>query len=109
MPRAFDPPSGFLVTANNRVVSDDHPDYLCTDCHPPYRARRIADRLAELPAATGHDMRSIHADSHSFTAREFIARLSPLPATAGPAAALCDLIIAWGPLQSRNFNAGPGP
>ena len=105
MPRAFDPPSGFLVTANNRVVPDDHPDYLCTDCHPPYRARRIADRLAELPAATVDDMSGIHADSHSFTAREFIARLSRLPAIEGPAAALRDLIIGWDARMSADSKA----
>ena len=105
MPRAFDPPSGFLVTANNRVVSDDHPDYLCTDCHPPYRARRIADRLAELPAATVDDMSSIHADSHSFTAREFIARLSRLPAIEGPATALRDLITGWDARMSADSKA----
>jgi penicillin amidase len=95
MPRAFDPPSGILVTANNRVATDDGPDYLCTDCHPPYRARRIADRLTELAAATVADMSSIHADTHSFTAREFIARLNRLPPTEGPAGALRDLIAGW--------------
>ena len=95
MPRAFDPPDGILVTANNRVATDDGPDYLCTDCHPPYRARRIADRLAGLAAATAADMGSIHADTHSFTAREFMTRLSRLPATEGPAGALCDLIANW--------------
>jgi penicillin G amidase len=105
MPRAFDPPRGFLVTANNRVVADDHPDYLCTDCHPPYRARRIADRLAELPAATVGDMSSIHADTHSFTAREFIARLSRLPAIEGPATALRDLIVGWDARMSAGSKA----
>jgi penicillin amidase len=105
MPRAFDPPEGFLVTANNRVVTDENPDYLCTDCHPPYRARRIADRLAELPAATVGDMGSIHGDTHSFTAREFIARLNRLPAIEGPAAALRDLIAGWDACMAANSKA----
>ncbi|WP_315831688.1 penicillin acylase family protein [Bradyrhizobium prioriisuperbiae] len=95
MPRAFDPPSGFLVTANNRVAADDPENYLCTDCHPPYRARRIAERLAGLPAATVEDMAGIHADTVSLTAREFIARLGRLLTVEGPAAALRDLIIGW--------------
>jgi penicillin amidase len=51
MPRAIDPPGGVIVTANNRVVADDHPDYLCTDCHPPHRARCILERLWR-PAST---------------------------------------------------------
>ncbi|WP_246791302.1 penicillin acylase family protein [Bradyrhizobium commune] len=105
MPRAFDPPEGFLVTANNRVVTDENPDYLCTDCHPPYRAKRIAERLTELPAATANDMGSIHADTHSFTAREFIARLNRLPAIEGPAAALRDLIVNWDARMAANSKA----
>ena len=39
MPCIIDPPGGVIVTANNRVVADDHPDYLCTDCHPPLPRR----------------------------------------------------------------------
>ena len=105
MPRAFDPTGGFLVTANNRVVADDHPDYLCTDCHPPYRAQRIADQLAKLPAATVGDMSGIHADTHSFTAREFITRLGRLPAIAGAAAALRDLITGWDAQMSADSKA----
>ena len=40
-----DPARGYLVTANNRVVSaiDGTGDYFCTDTHPPYRARRIEE------------------------------------------------------------------
>ena len=50
-------PRGFIVTANNRVVADrSTADYLFTDCHPPYRARRVEDAAAELTGATrrGH-------------------------------------------------------
>jgi penicillin G amidase len=105
MPRTFDPACGFLVTANNRVVADDHPDYLCTDCHPPYRAQRIADRLAKLPAATVDDMSHIHADTYSMTAQEFIARLGRLPGLAGAAAALRDLITGWDGQMSADSKA----
>ncbi len=105
MPRTFDPEAGFLVTANNRIVADDHPDYLCTDCHPSYRARRIADRLAELPAATAEDMSGIHADTLSLTALEFIDRLSRLLTLEGPAAALRDLIIGWDGRMSAESKA----
>jgi len=105
MPRAFDPPSGFLATANNRVVTDDFPDYLCTDCHPPYRARRIAVRLAELPAATVEDMSGIHSDTLSLTALEFIARLTRLLTIEGPAAGLRDLIIGWDARMSADSKA----
>jgi penicillin amidase len=95
MPRTFDPPRGFIVTANNRVVADDYPDYLCTDCHPPYRAKRIEARLSELPAATAADMKAIHADDVSLTGLEFREKVAAvMPADEG-ARKLRDLIAGW--------------
>jgi penicillin amidase len=95
MPRTFDPERGYIVTANNRIVTDEHPDYLCTDCHPPYRARRIEQRLAALPAATIEDMRQLHGDDQSVTALEFRARVAELQPTDAGAKRLRDLISAW--------------
>ncbi|WP_207191725.1 penicillin acylase family protein [Paracraurococcus ruber] len=95
MPRLIDPAPGMLVTANNRVVADDHPDYLCTDCHPPYRARRIAELLAD-PARRGvAGAASIHADTLSAPAREMQARLPALDGLPPEAAALRDALLAW--------------
>jgi penicillin amidase len=95
MPRAFDPPRGYIVTANNRVVADDYADYLCTDCHPPYRARRIEARLAELPSATSADMKAIHADDVSLTGLEFRAQVAETAPQNEGARRLRDLIAGW--------------
>ena len=79
MPCVIDPAEGLIVTANNRVAADDHPDYLCTDCHPPYRAARIMQLLREGKAFAVSDAAAIHADTASPTASLFIARLARLP------------------------------
>ncbi|BBK36912.1 peptidase S45 [Allostella sp. ATCC 35155] len=95
MPRVFDPPGGAIVTANNRVVADDHPDYLTTDCHPPYRAARIAALLAGTERWAPEDMAAIHMDTASPNAallRERILRLEPADAAAR---ALRDRLAAW--------------
>ncbi len=64
MPCVIDPQDGLIVTANNRVVSDDFEEYLCTDCHPPYRAARILELLRE--GQTGvDDAGRIHSDTKS--------------------------------------------
>lgn len=47
MPRVVDPPSGFLVTANQRVVGTSYPHVVSTDWASPTRARRIRDLLEE--------------------------------------------------------------
>ena len=64
MPRVDDPARGFIVTANNRVVTaiPETGDYFCTDAHPPYRARRIEQLLTELGPASPQDMATIHRE-----------------------------------------------
>ena len=82
MPVATDPARGFVVTANNRFVAETSGDryYFCTDCHPPWRAQRIEERLAALPAATGDDMAALHLDDVSLAAAVFRPGLAGLPA-----------------------------
>ena len=94
MPRQIDPAAGLIVTANNRVVAQ-HDDYLCTDCHPPHRARCIWQRLAELPRATIADMESVLTDTLSLPARDLVARLGALELTDPAALSLRDRLLAW--------------
>jgi len=94
MPREIDPPAGLVVTANNRIVPDDHPDYLCTDCHPTYRADRVRARLEALSAATVDDMASIHRDTLSRTALELRAWMVAAQ-TDGEAERWRRLLEAW--------------
>ncbi|TYP89588.1 penicillin acylase family protein [Blastococcus xanthinilyticus] len=96
MPRTADPARGYLVTANNRVVADSADGhYLMTDCHPPYRARRVEQRLADLPAATTEDMRAIHGDVLSLSAPVFQRALAAADAPDDRCAGLRDLVVGW--------------
>ncbi len=97
MPRALDPAPGFLVTANNRPVADGHSDYLCTDCHPPHRARRVADLLLSDAALCSVDgAAAVHADTLSRPAIEMQGRLARLAGRLSPAAeALRAELLAW--------------
>lgn len=94
MPRQIDPADGRIVTANNRPVPDDHPDYLCTDCHPTYRADRVRARLEALSSATVDDMASIHRDTLSHTALELRTLMTAAPAE-GEAERWRRLLEAW--------------
>src|SRR5262249_27965277 len=90
-----DPEGGIIVTANNRFVADDHSDYLVTDCHPAYRARRIFDRLAALPAATLPDMVAIHMDDVSLPGIEIRDRIAAATPATPAGRKLRDRIAAW--------------
>src|SRR5205807_7511312 len=41
LPSVVDPPEGFIVTANNRIVPDDYPHHITSEWLDGYRARRI--------------------------------------------------------------------
>ncbi len=94
MPVLHDPEGGLIVTANNRIVAEDFPEYLLTDCHPPYRARRVL-ALLERPALRSPEGAStIHGDVQSQPAADFIARLATMRCE-GAAEALRAELAAW--------------
>ncbi|MBI0538150.1 penicillin acylase family protein [Roseomonas sp. KE2513] len=95
MPRVIDPAEGLIVTANNRVVADDHPDYLCTDCHPPYRAVRILERLRAKPDFGAEDAGAIHGDTLSPNALLLRDRMTAMTPLKGEAEALRARLLAW--------------
>ncbi len=73
VPRNLDPASGFIATANNRIVPLDYPHHLTFDWFAPYRLRRIEQLVG---AREKHDVastRAIQADVLSIPARELMA------------------------------------
>jgi len=97
MPRADDPARGYLVTANNRVVSaiTETGDYFCTDAHPPHRARRIEELIASLGSASPQDMAMIHRDDLSVPGQLFRTALATVTPASASARAVRDLVLAW--------------
>ena len=81
LPTLFDPPSGMIVTANQRIVGTDYPYFLTHSWAQPYRARRIFDLLGEKPKLSAEDFRRILGDVYSIAGvtftREAIKLLRP--------------------------------
>ena len=57
LPEVVDPQSGFLVTANNRIVGDDYPHHITSDWLDGYRAKRIEELLREERRARHRGLR----------------------------------------------------
>ncbi|HEX8097338.1 MAG TPA: penicillin acylase family protein, partial [Pyrinomonadaceae bacterium] len=76
LPHVFDPPSGVIVTANQRVVGQDYPFFLTREWAAPYRARRILDLLQAKQKLTAEDFRAIQADTYSYSAENFVREAS---------------------------------
>ncbi len=100
---------GVIVTANNRVVADGGSDYLCTDCHPPNRARRILERLTQPPGDAAAQAEVIHGDTLSANGLLFRTRLAALPAPVADAAArLRTRLLDWDARMAPDSVAASG-
>jgi penicillin amidase len=71
LPSVYDPPEGFLATANEEINPPGLP-VLVTQLLPGYRKRRVTERLALLPQATLADMQAMQYDLFSLQARELL-------------------------------------
>jgi penicillin amidase len=48
MPRTFNPPAGYVVSANNKIVGKDYPYFISRDWAPPARAERITTMIERM-------------------------------------------------------------
>jgi penicillin G amidase len=71
LPRQFDPPIGFVASANEELYRSDGPP-LHAHGLPDYRKRRLVERLTELPRATIADMQHLQYDVLSLHARDLL-------------------------------------
>ncbi len=77
LPNLYDPPSGLIVTANQRIVGTSYKyPQMSTRASPPWRARRIYDLLNGKTKITMDDVRDVQLDSYNIPlanlAREFV-------------------------------------
>jgi penicillin amidase len=71
LPHVFDPPAGFIVTANQRIVGRDYPYHLTHEWPAPYRARRIHELLQAKQKLEAADFRAIQGDTYSIPGHIF--------------------------------------
>ncbi|HUS17360.1 MAG TPA: penicillin acylase family protein, partial [Chloroflexia bacterium] len=65
LPQSYNPPAGYLVTANNRIAGPDYAHFLGREWATGYRARRIADLLETTPRHTLDSFAAIQNDVYT--------------------------------------------
>jgi acyl-homoserine lactone acylase PvdQ len=99
LPNAFDPPSGFLATANSRVTTDKSPYPLTLEWVDPYRIERIYKLLQGRDGLTPNDMLAVQTDIYSEVDQELAHRFAyAIDHTAGVDDRLrkaADLMRSW--------------
>jgi penicillin amidase len=78
MPEAVDPESGFLVTANNRIVGDEYPHHITSEWLDGFRAERIEQLLRASDEHDIDDFEAMQSDNLSLPGIEAAKRLGRL-------------------------------
>ena len=98
LPVSYNPASGYIVTANNAIVTDDYKHFLSKDWDYGYRAARIAhliERRSATAPLTAQDMREIQMDSEMWIGKQLTAAFVDVEVSgAGPKAAV-ELLRGW--------------
>lgn len=69
LPQLYNPPSGKIVSTNNKIVGDDYPYFLGVDFAPGWRAARAEELLNKKERHTIRDMEEMQLDTHSHYAQ----------------------------------------
>jgi penicillin amidase len=71
LPRLYNPESGKIVSANNKIVGDDYPHFLGVEFDPGWRAARLEELLQRKERHTIRDMEEMQLDNQSKLAEAF--------------------------------------
>lgn len=97
LPHAYNPPAGFVVTANHYLMPNDYPwpeamHYTWAD---PYRASRITELLGSGRLFSVAEVARVQNDDLSIPARSLVPLLRDLPLASETSAQARDRLLAW--------------
>ena len=103
-PHAYNPPEGFIGTANNNLTSETYPhrDAIGWSWADPYRFARIAEVLGSGKRVSMMDMMRLQTDYTSIAARSLVPLLAALPAADPAAERARQALLAWDNVLDRN-------
>jgi penicillin G amidase len=78
LPRLFNPPQGYIATANNRVVGPEYPQLITAWWFPWYRAERISQMIESKPKLSVDDVKAMQYDTHDLLAVDISKHLAAL-------------------------------
>lgn len=84
LPRAYNPASGMVVTANHKIVPDSYPHFITSEWADPYRAKRIEQLIRDRAVHSVESFKQIQGDSLSLMAAELLPLMLAAPVKTSP-------------------------
>jgi penicillin G amidase len=102
LPSAFNPPSGRIVSANNKIVPESYPYFLGRGWDLPNRALRINALLDRTPQQSPDASAAIQADTLSLMARDLLPLMLAIKPPSPLAGKALDRLKAWNDRMDRD-------
>jgi penicillin G amidase len=95
IPQLYNPESGYIVTANNRITPDNYPYQINGNFDPGYRAERITELIESKDKLSLEDMQAIQLDRVSLVYRDFQPLIEELTPTSQRAEQWQQRLLEW--------------
>lgn len=95
MPHALNPKSGYIVTANNKIIDDTYPHFLSKLWRNGYRAQRITELIEEKDKVSLADCQKMQMDTFSIPGEQLINYLRNFATTHPQAQIALNLLKTW--------------
>lgn len=95
LPQQYNPASGKIVTANEKIVPNDYPHFLTSEWVPPFRADRINQLLDKQPKHSIESFQHIQADVTSLAAIKVLKHFKNIKVQDQQTQKLIELLNAW--------------
>jgi penicillin amidase len=106
LPSLFNPPAGYVVTANNKVVDDGYRYFITRDWAPPFRAQRIIELLNAKRQLSVEDLARVQADERSEPSYRFAQYLLSLRPADEPSRRALGVLSNWDGTLAASSAAG---
>jgi len=106
LPEVVDPESGYLVTANNRIVGDEYPHHITSEWLDGFRAKRIEELIGATEKHDLESFESIQTDNLSLPGLEAARRLSRLHPRGQRERSAIERLRSWDGQLDRETVAG---
>jgi penicillin amidase len=107
LPYSYNPPQGYIATANNAVVGPDYPYLISLEWDHGYRAQRIVDMIEAKAGApiTVADIQAIQGDNINLSAQEIMPFLAALSFEDAKLQSGLDYLKSWD--FQQHMDSGP--
>jgi penicillin G amidase len=106
LPETIDPESGYLVTANNRIVGDEYPHHITSEWLDGFRAKRIEQLLEAKERHDVEDFEQMQSDDLSLPGIEAARRLGRLTPRGQRELSAIERLRSWDGRLDRETIAG---